>query len=286
MKKKLLCSILSATLISSLVLTGCESAQLPTSDTEDTAESDLEDDNASEDSSEDADASTDSSEADSSKDNAKAESSSDSEDDDKDKDSSDDDKKGSSEEADIEKCLEGYAEYLEEHTDLWENETVFVLDYINDDDVPDLIFGDTFAAHASNIYILSYLDGNYDDVVCSGPVGAYGATCYYPKLGIILTSNYGMGYDTEYYSKLSSEGEYGIETLCNRYFYFEEDGDEEASERKFFMGEDEEITEDEYDEYVKELVGDEEYTVFYTYENENGYDYLDQDAIDNLFNYQ
>ena len=181
--------------------------------------------------------------------------------------------------------LEGYAKYLEEHTDLWEMETVYVLDYINDDDVPDLIFGDTMANHASNIYILTYLDGNYDEVVCCGPFGAYGATCYYPRRGIMLTTDYAMGYDTEYYSRLSADGEYGFETVCNRYFYFEEDDQEEPSEIKFYITSivDREISQEEYDEYVKELVGDTEQKVFYTYENENGYEYLNQEAIDNLF---
>lgn len=185
----------------------------------------------------------------------------------------------------VKKCLEGYAQYLEDHTDLWETETVYALDYINDDDIPDLIFGDTFAAHASNIYILTYLDGNYDEVICCGAFGAYGATCYYPRLGIICTSDMGMGYDTEYYSELTTEKENGFKTLCHRYFYFEEDYEGDPDEIKFYIGEgeDNEVTQEEYDEYVEELVGDTEYVVFYTYENDYGYEYLTQDALDNSF---
>ena len=187
----------------------------------------------------------------------------------------------------IKKCLEGYAEYLKAHTELWQYETVYSLDYVNNDDIPDLIFGDTIANHASNIYILSYLDGNYDQVICCGPFGSYGATCYYPRLGIMYTSDVGMGYDSEYYSLLSSEKEYGFKTLCHRYFYTEEDYEDEPSESKFFIGEDEEkeITQEEYDKYVNELVEGTEYKVFSTYNNNNGYEYLNQEALDNSFNW-
>lgn len=185
----------------------------------------------------------------------------------------------------VKQCLEGYVQYLEDHTDLWETETVYALDYINDDDIPDLIFGDTIANHASNIYILTYLDGNYDDVICCGAFGSYGATCYYPRLGIIFNSDMGMGYDTEYYLELSSENDYGCKTLCHRYYYYEEDYEGDPDEIKFYIGEgeDKEVTQEEYDEYVKELVGDTEYVVFDTYENHYGYEYLTQEALDNIF---
>lgn len=185
----------------------------------------------------------------------------------------------------VKKCLEGYVDYLENHEELWKTETVYVLDYINDDDIPDLIFGDTFANHASNIYILTYLDGNYDQVVCCGAFGSYGATCYYPRLGIMLSSDMGMGYDSEYYSELTSEKEYGYKTICHRYFYYEEDYEGDPAEIKFFIGENEEneVSQEEYDEYVKSLIGDTEYIVFYTYNNDYGYEYLTQDALDNTF---
>jgi hypothetical protein len=186
-------------------------------------------------------------------------------------------------EAQVEKCLDGYVEYLKAHTELWESETVYSLDYVNDDNIPDLIFGDTIANHASNIYILTYLDGHYDQVKCCGPFGSYGGTSYYPRLGIMYTSDVGMGVESEYYSLLSSEKEYGFKTLCHNYYYYEKDYEDEPSEIKFFLGEDEEISEEKYDEYVKGLVGDTERKVFYTYENDYGYEYLNQEALDNRF---
>ena len=68
------------------------------------------------------------------------------------------------------------------------------------------------------------------------------------------------------------------------YSYFEEDYEGEPTEIRFFIGEgeDKEVMQEEYDEYVKELVGDTEHKLFYTYENENGYEYLTQEALDNL----
>lgn len=186
----------------------------------------------------------------------------------------------------VKKCLDGYVQYLKDHTDLWETEVVYDLDYINDDDIPDLIFGDTMANHASNIYILTYLDGNYDEVICCGAFGSYGVTQYYPRLGIMRTSDTSMGYDTQYYSELTSEKEYGYKTLCHRYYYYEEDDyEEEPDESKFYLGEGEDnvVTQEEYDEYVNELVGDTQPTVFYTYNNDYGYKYLTKEALDNYF---
>ena len=187
----------------------------------------------------------------------------------------------------VKKCLEGYAQYLKEHTDLWEQETVYAFDYINDDDIPDLMFGDTSGAHAANTYVLTYLDGNYDEVVCCGTFGSYGAACYYPGLGIMYDDDTGMGYIYENYSKLSATGKYGCETVCHRYEYYEGDYDEDPSEVKFYItdGEEKEVTEEEYNAYVKELVGDAEYSVFYTCNNDKGHEYLNQEAIDNLFNF-
>lgn len=186
----------------------------------------------------------------------------------------------------VKKCLDGYAQYLKDHTDLWETEAVYDLDYINDDDIPDLIFGDTMANHASNIYILTYLDGNYDEVICCGAFGSYDATQYYPRLGIMRTSDTSMGCDTQYYSELTSEKEYGYKTLCHRYYYYEEDDyEEEPDESKFYLGEGEDnvVTQEEYDEYVNELVGDTQPTLFYTYNNDYGYKYLTKEALDNYF---
>lgn len=186
----------------------------------------------------------------------------------------------------VKKCLDGYAQYLKDHTDLWGTEVVYDLDYINDDDIPDLIFGDTMADHASNIYILTYFDGNYDEVICCGAFGSYGFTQYYPRLGIMRTSDMSMGYDTQYYSELTSEKEYGYKTLCYRYYYYEEDDyEEEPDESKFYLGEGEDnvVTQEEYDEYVNDLVGDTQPTVFYTYNNDYGYKYLTKEALDNYF---
>ena len=82
----------------------------------------------------------------------------------------------SGDEDQVVKCLDGYAKYLETHPELWENETVYSLEYVTNDDIPDLVFGGTMGIHASNIYILTYLDENYDEVICCGPFGSYGVT--------------------------------------------------------------------------------------------------------------
>lgn len=186
----------------------------------------------------------------------------------------------------VKKCLDGYAKYLEMHPELWENETVYSLEYVTNDDIPDLVFGGTMGIHASNIYILTYLDENYDEVICCGPFGSYGVTSYYPRLGIMYTTDTGMGYDTEYYSILSTEKDSGCKTLCHRYFYYEEDYEGEPLESKYFTGENEEkeVTKEEYDEYVRGLVGNLEYNVFNTYNNDGGYEYLTREALDNRFN--
>lgn len=102
----------------------------------------------------------------------------------------------------------------------------------------------------------------------------------------MYTTDTGMGYDTEYYSILSTEKDSGCKTLCHRYFYYEEDYEGEPLESKYFTGENEEkeVTKEEYDEYVRGLVGDLEYNVFNTYNNDGGYEYLTREALDNRFN--
>ena len=192
----------------------------------------------------------------------------------------------SGDEDQVVKCLDGYAKYLEMHPELWENETVYSLEYVTNDDIPDLVFGGTMGIHASNIYILTYLDENYDEVICCGPFGSYGATSYYLGLGIMYSSDIGMGYEVEYYSMLSPEKDCGYKTLCHRYFYYKEDYEGEPLDSKFFVGETEEkeVTKDEYDEYINGIIGESEYKVFRTYNNDDGYEYLNQEALDNRFN--
>ncbi|MGN0341755.1 MAG: hypothetical protein ACI4DO_03085 [Roseburia sp.] len=175
-----------------------------------------------------------------------------------------------------------YADFLEKNLDdlVWsDGEVVYTLEYLDDDNIPELFFATTEAIHASNIYICKYVDG---EVKCAGPVGAYNGVSFYEKNGVICTASSGMGVEGVYYSTLTSSGE--IESLCREeedYGYG--DYDSEPQVISFWIGE-EEVTEDEYNGYLNELLGDQESVRWDSYNNENGYAVLDETGIMELRN--
>lgn len=175
-----------------------------------------------------------------------------------------------------------YADFLEENLDhlVWsDGEVVYTLEYLDDDNIPELFFATTEAIHGSNIYICKYVDG---EVKCAGPVGAYNRICFYEKTGVIYTSDVGMGVEGEYYSGLTASGE--IESLCRKEAdYGYGDYDSEPESISFWIGE-EEVTEDAYEGYLNELLGDQKSTRWDSYNNENGYAVLDETGIMELRN--
>lgn len=155
--------------------------------------------------------------------------------------------------------------------------TVYTIEYIDDDDIPELVIGGISGIHASNIYILSYKD---EEVLKYGPFGAYNATSFYPKKNLIMTSDAGMDTDGRYYSKLNSDGTYT--SLFYDEAYLDEDGVTEL-EHHYYIAEDE-VSEDEYEKAVDEAVDGAERKCWYGYENENGYRELDDNVVEALEN--
>lgn len=178
--------------------------------------------------------------------------------------------------------LESYVDFLQNNEIEHYGDLVFQIDYINEDDIPDLIVGDTEAMHASNIYILSS-DGS--ETFIYGPFGSYNSTSYIQHCNVICTSNSGMGVEGTYYSKLENNGE--SHHIAFHEDYMDEDY-EEIYESHYYIynsdsGQDVEVTEDEFNKVINPLIADKEFTIFSTYDNLEGYSIINQDAFDNLF---
>ncbi len=192
----------------------------------------------------------------------------------------------------FDEVYQAYADYLKGHP-LEQGETVgnyiirggpvvYRFDYITNDDIPDLIYGGTEAMHASSIYILTYTEGDdpAESVIQSGPFGSYNAVSYYPGKGIIRTMDSGMGVVGTYYSQINAEGN------ANRIGYEEHYMDEiteEELESHYYIGEDQEVSEGEYQQYLREMIGEDEPVVFNTWDNQEGYDVLDAEIVENAF---
>ncbi len=184
-------------------------------------------------------------------------------------------------------AVEGYVEYLRKNGLFDENEVgygaeaVYQLIYLDEDDVPELIYGSTEAVHGSNIYILMYKDfgSTVDDIVKIGPFGAYNMTSYLPRKNIICTSNTGMGIDGVYYSTINKET---MEFESVAYEEHSTDFDEEYAEDYYHIGTDyREVTKDTYESFISDIMGEDSFIDFNTYENTEGYHWLNEEALDN-----
>ena len=192
--------------------------------------------------------------------------------------------------ADLSKVYTAFADYLENNPLGYENNAgdfkdgkyyVYTLEYVAEDNTPDLVYSDISGVHGSNIYVLRYLDGK---VVKSGPFGSYGYTSFYEKQGIFCTSDSGMDVEGTYYSKLTSNEDY--EYLCKEVttLSFNDEGEEKSSETKYYVRE-KEVSKDEYTKFVDENCKGEP-KKWSGYENENNYTYINKDSLNELRNKQ
>ncbi len=187
-------------------------------------------------------------------------------------------------------AVAGFVEYIREHGAFDEDDigygtdAVFQLIYLDEDDIPELIYGGCLdGVHTSSIYILKYMQFGVtaDDIVKAGPFGCYNMTSYYPYRNLICTSEPGhMGVTGSYYSTINEFGE--TERVAYSEDYYEDDDYETVSESHYYIGADEkEVSVDEYSAFIQELIGDSEMIQFDTYQNEDGYHYLDDEALNN-----
>ena len=186
-------------------------------------------------------------------------------------------------------ALKAYAEYLSNNAlssdgtpgdyKVGGSDAVFSLEYVNEDDIPDMVIGGTGATHASNIYILSYENGKVNKY---GPFGAYNTTSFYPKKGIIATADVGMGHEVMYYSKLNGDGTYT--SICHE-DYYNDDPDASTGDPggvyTYYVDE-KEVTEEEYEAFKKENGLDDSRVRWSCYENEDGYTPLNAETLSEL----
>lgn len=147
-----------------------------------------------------------------------------------------------------------YAEYLETNTlypdfeagqyEKGENRLVYALAYINNDDIPELIYGGTEDVSYANSYILTYKDGT---VYRMGPVGPYHQFEFQEKKNVIVENDIREGYAVYTYLEITKEGT--LDTLCEAWYSENPDGD--TGDIYYIAGE--QATEAEFENYLSEL---------------------------------
>ncbi len=192
-------------------------------------------------------------------------------------------------------AYKAYADYLEtcnfgwefqvgeyEYEDFYFEETnrlVFSLVYIDEDNIPELIYGTTEAVHGSNIYILKYDNGT---VYSIGPIGTYNTTFYQKFNNFMMGEEPGhMGYTSEVYFKINDDNEW--ERVAYTYTYYPEDYEDEPEETKYFIGaDDKEVSEQEYNDVIDEYSNGTEFIEWSCYDNVDNHTFINDENIEKL----
>jgi len=157
------------------------------------------------------------------------------------------------------------------------NKLVYSLEYIDSDDIPELVYGSTSAIHASNIYILKYVDGK---VLQLGPIGAYNMFSFYENCNIMPIDNNGMNVGYTSYYTITESGEL-INALTSETVYEEESSYEEVStENYYLLGE--EVSKEEFDSYTKSIPSEDLLIHWSCYDNEKNYTEINTESIAQL----
>ncbi|MBE5909916.1 tetratricopeptide repeat protein [Pseudobutyrivibrio sp.] len=192
-------------------------------------------------------------------------------------------------------AYKAYADYLEtcdfgwefqvgeyEYEDFYFEETnrlVFSLVYIDEDNIPELIYGTTEAVHGSNIYILKYDNGT---VYSIGPIGTYNTTFYQKFNNFMMDEEPGhMGYTAEVYFKINDDNEW--ERVAYTYTYYPYEYEDEPEETKYFIGaDDKEVSEQEYNDVIDEHSNETEFITWSCYDNEDNHPFINDENIEKL----
>ena len=156
------------------------------------------------------------------------------------------------------KVFNAYADYIENHAlyegfekgELENNETqlVFSLEYLDEDDIPELVLGWTkMLNESSDICILKYVDGEVKQL---GPFGHYNCVNYIPGENILYECNSWAGKTSYWYFKIDKEGR--IETLCEAYMPMNDEQEIFAIKEEYYVA-GQQVTKAKYEKFVNDL---------------------------------
>jgi len=156
------------------------------------------------------------------------------------------------------KVYSAYADYIESHSlyegfekgELENNETrlVFSLEYIDEDNLPELVVGWTKALNETpDICILKYVDGNVKQL---GPFGHYNCIDYIPNENILCECNSWAGETSYRYFRINDKGE--NETLCEAYMPMNDEQEIYTIEEKYYVSGNS-VSKEKYNAYVEEM---------------------------------
>ncbi len=186
-------------------------------------------------------------------------------------------------------AVEGYVKYIKNsslYEDIQNQEYCYMLAYVTDDEIPDLLLAPTEGSHGGTITLLYYPSyGVTEDDICAiENIGCYNRISFYPWRNVLRTDEPGsMECSGEYYNQVDIYvyENNQLERLAYHEAYYDIDDYENVIEEHYYRGTEQEVSKEEYDSYISELIGDAEEVVFDSYGNENGYHYLDDDALEN-----
>ena len=143
-----------------------------------------------------------------------------------------------------------YADYLEQSklyddfsAGTYKNSTgqiVYSLEYIDNDEIPELIFGRTDQQVQASCYILTYKNG---DVKCVGPIGPYNGFSFYQKGSMIIENTVIEGFSVYSYLVLKEDG--SLENVGEAWLSESLDNQEEI----YYIN-DNQVQKEEFYEYV------------------------------------
>ena len=182
---------------------------------------------------------------------------------------------------------QAYADYLESEVLITgfapgvyqteNSEIVYSLEYINEDDIPELIYGQTCATHPECVHILTYIDGVG---VVHQETGSFGEVWFWKGRNILRAEDHGGGCDSYMYRRLNAKGK--LENLCYCYLFDKEFAPEGMEDEYVIF--DEQVTKDEYDDYVAKMDISDEPVFWACGGNKNNYSYITPEEIQNLRN--
>ena len=156
------------------------------------------------------------------------------------------------------KVFNAYADYIENHSlyegfekgELENNETklVFSLEYLDEDDVPELVVGWTKMLNStSDICILKYVNGEVKQL---GPFGHYNCLEYIPGENILYDCNSWAGETSYWYFRINADGE--TETLCEAYMPMNDEQEIFSIKEQYYIA-GQSVTKSKYEKYVNGL---------------------------------
>lgn len=184
------------------------------------------------------------------------------------------------------KACRAYADYLSDNElyqdiavgsfETSDTQLVFSLEYIDSDDIPELIVGWTkLLNNSSDILILTYKDGIVSKM---GPIGHYNFMEFIPHNNIIMDNNSYYGRCTYWYGQIGENND--LITLCYASMPLNDEAELYQQDYEYYINEDL-VSEEEYNKYLNSICKN-NFVVWCGENNMYNLDILNEESLDKL----